>query len=71
VFCTGSVYVSVFLYNDHVRGLGEQGGCGTPERRYTAWAGHCINFSFIVLFLQFFRRSYSKKSGNRRADKAA
>lgn len=70
-FCTGSVYVSVFLYSDHMRGLGEHGGCGAPERRYTAWAGHFINFSFIVLFLQFFRRSYSKKSGNRRADKTA
>mmetsp|Transcript_37041 Transcript_37041/g.104510 ORF Transcript_37041/g.104510 Transcript_37041/m.104510 type:complete len:265 (-) Transcript_37041:88-882(-) len=70
-FITGSVYVTIFLFNDHTRAHGGRSGCGTFERRYTAWAGHFINLSFIVVFLQFFRSAYKGKSGCHRAHKKA
>jgi hypothetical protein len=54
-FLTGFVYVNVFLYNSHTR------GCGSKERLIPALGSHVVNVSFIALFVQFYRASYSTK----------
>mmetsp|Transcript_75025 Transcript_75025/g.200121 ORF Transcript_75025/g.200121 Transcript_75025/m.200121 type:complete len:254 (-) Transcript_75025:497-1258(-) len=54
-FLTGFTYVSVFLYQFYTR------GCGAQHRLIPAWISHVVNVSFIVLFAQFYRSSYTTK----------
>eukprot|EP01062_Namystynia_karyoxenos_P014388 TRINITY_DN15185_c0_g1_i1.p1 TRINITY_DN15185_c0_g1~~TRINITY_DN15185_c0_g1_i1.p1 ORF type:complete len:299 (+),score=127.27 TRINITY_DN15185_c0_g1_i1:97-897(+) len=61
-FCTGTLYVTVYLWSDYTR------GCGSAERRYCAYAAHSVNLTFIVLFSQFFKKSYGEKRCAVKAD---
>eukprot|EP00747_Dinoflagellata_sp_TGD_P163151 gnl/TRDRNA2_/TRDRNA2_181526_c0_seq1.p1 gnl/TRDRNA2_/TRDRNA2_181526_c0~~gnl/TRDRNA2_/TRDRNA2_181526_c0_seq1.p1 ORF type:complete len:314 (-),score=64.42 gnl/TRDRNA2_/TRDRNA2_181526_c0_seq1:298-1239(-) len=69
-FLTGTAYVSVYLWNDYMRGDVAKGGCGAFERRYCAWAAHGVNITFIMLFAQFFGKTYKKKPKDPKAASA-
>jgi len=60
-FITGFVYTNIYLWNDFTRAGAQTGGCGSPQRRYAAFAAHFVNISFIVLFAQFYKQSYNGK----------
>jgi len=67
-FCTGTIYVSIYLYNHYMRGQNGNGGCGTFARYYMGWAAHIVNLSFILLFLQFFMSTYTNRKTNGRTN---
>lgn len=58
-FVTGSIYVSIYLWNVRTR------GCGAATRSYAAWAAHVVNLSFILLFTKFYRDSFKSKNGKK------
>lgn len=66
-FCTGTAYVTVYMYNHYTRA----GGCGATERIYVAWAAHFVNITFILLFAQFFVKSYLTKGKSKAGQKDA